>query len=124
MQNTGKKICDPSAYVTKRGKAFVEVAAMKEEIIAWANNGYSIMAIYRMLIDQKIISQCVYRTFLNAVNKMIPEVNKVFGQEKQKTKKKINQSEHQINRIEKNKEVLKNSSFDEELKVPRGTKII
>ncbi len=124
MQNTGKKICDPSAYVTKRGKAFVEVAAMKEEIIEWTNNGYSIIAIYRMLIDQKIISQCVYRTFLNAVNKMIPEVNKVFGQEKQKAKKKINPSEHPVNKSEKTKEVLKHSSFDEELKVPRGTKII
>lgn len=63
----------PSRFVPKRGLAYTEVAALKDDIARWINDGFSIVSIWKLLTDKKKISSYTYRTFIRAVYKMIPE---------------------------------------------------
>lgn len=70
----------PSKYVSKRGLAFTEVAALKEEITRWIKDGFSALAIWKLLTEKKRISNLYgYRTFLRAVYRMIPDADNIVS---------------------------------------------
>ena len=57
-------------FSTRRGAAYRMVIAHKDDISRWLDEGWSIVAIYRLLRSKKIITS-KYESFRMAVNKVI-----------------------------------------------------
>ncbi len=70
MTSNKTNLASPYKYLSRRGRTYTEVIALKGEIREWLDNGYDHMAIYKLLMEKKAID-CRYRTFLKAVNKML-----------------------------------------------------
>lgn len=70
----------PVEFTNKRGLAYIEVAALRDEISRWIADGFSATSIYKLLVSKKRISTSyTYRTFLRAVHRMIPNARKLVN---------------------------------------------
>ncbi|WP_328285402.1 TraK family protein [Fundidesulfovibrio putealis] len=66
----------PAKYLTRRGRAYIEVSALKDSIEEWLRDGFNVMSIYKLLAAKKQISGTYgYRTFLRAVERVISDTN-------------------------------------------------
>lgn len=66
----------PAKYLTRRGRAHIEVSALKDNIEEWLRDGFNLMSIFKLLTDKKQISGTYgYRTFLRAVERVISDSN-------------------------------------------------
>ncbi len=70
MTSNKTNLVSPYKYLSRKGRTYTEVIALKSDIREWLDNGYDHMAIYKLLMEKKAID-CQYRTFLKAVNKML-----------------------------------------------------
>ena len=71
---SAKKAPSPLKYVGKRGRAYIEVLALKDEIEEWLSKGFMLTSIYQMYYDLKKISNSyTYDTFRRAVFKALPK---------------------------------------------------